>query len=662
MEREFIKIKVAVVLVSDAPSTLDEATGKLVVDRLSDAGHEVWPVEVVKDSEDAVRKQIDSWIDFSDVDVIIAISGFETDAMTSALAPLITKQLTGFSDLFRLLTYREIGTAAMLTEVIAAQCGHAFVFALPAARGAVATALDKLLVPQLDARTRPRNLVMRMPRHKSKVPVAGPNAFPKEETPSGVPPPPRSVIKTMPPPLPRRSAATHSTPPMPMVAVPRTISDSNIAELDPTQIVEEPTSLPGISIASLEDAIERSIEASGSELPAKLDDNNPAVVAAREHAEKTPEAQAAAWVSAVEEAASKVIKRAAAEREARLSGEHKIPDLPAEEPVASVPEVKPEPKVEVKFDGDEPRGKIEKATGSKSSAKPDRPIDQVAAVIVDDPELVEKRAKAASIAPRTAKPAVESTELPVFAAREATPAPAKPKRGWMVIVGLALIGAVFLLINVIGKTEEPATRRTPIDAAAPLATTQPVSEPPPTTGGGLLTEPVAPPPDAEQAIEMDPAIARTPKTVPRIPKEGSANPDDPDLTKAPNNPTATDECDEVSCVLIKYDKPCCERFRPPPVEKPPVVDPSAGPVELDKTLIRVGVERFRAMVIRCGEQSSAKGTVSVSVTVKPDGNVQAVTVASTPDAALGDCVAGVMRKATFARTQTGGSFTYPFAF
>jgi molybdenum cofactor biosynthesis protein B len=663
MEREFIKIKVAVMLVSDAPSTLDEATGKLVVDRLSDAGHEVWPVEVVKDSEVAVRKQIDSWIDFSDVDVIVAISGFETDAMTSALAPLITKQLTGFSDLFRLLTYREIGTAAMLTEVIAAQCGHAFVFALPAARGAVATALDKLLVPQLDARTRPRNLVMRMPRHKSKVPVAGPNAFPKEETPSGVPPPPRAPTKTMPPPLPRR--ATHSTPPLPMVAVPRTISDPNIAELDPTQIVEEPTSLPGISIASLEDAIERSIEASGTELPPKLADNNPAVIAAREHAEKTPEAQAAAWVSAVEEAASKVIKRAAAEREARLSGEHKVPDLPAEEPEAVKPEPKVEPKVEVKFD-DEPRGKIEKASGAKPSAKPDRPVDQVAAVIVDDPELVERRAKAASISPpRSAKPAVESTELPVFAAREATPAPDKPKRGWMVVAGLALIGAVFLLINVVGKTDGAANQRTPIDAGTPLVTTQPVVEPPPpTTGGGLLGEPDAPPPDAEQAIEMDPALARVPKTVPRTPKEGSANPDDPDLTKAPNNPTATDECDEVSCMLSKYDRPCCERFRPPPVEKPPVVvvDPDAGPVELDKTLIKVGVERFRAMVIRCGEQVAAKGTVSVAVVVKPDGNVQSVSVASTPDAALGDCVAGVMRKATFAKTQHGGSFTYPFAF
>lgn len=671
MEREFIKVKVAVMLVGDAPSTLDEATGKLVVDRLTDAGHEVWPVEVVKDSEDAVRKQIDSWIDFSDVDVIIAISGFETDAMTSALAPLITKQLTGFSDLFRLLTYREIGTSAMLTEVIAAQCGHAFVFALPAARGAVSTALDKLLVPQLDARTRPRNLVMRMPRHKSKVPTTGAAAFPpKEETPAGVPPPPTRSTKTMPPPLPRRSTATHSTPPMPIVAVPRTISDPNIAELDPNQIVEEPTSLPGISLKSLEEAIERSIESTGTELPPKLDDNDPAVVAAREHAEKTPEAQAAAWVAAVEEAASKVIKRAATERverEARLSGEHKIPELPPEDP-PKVEEPKVEPKIEAKVEpkvevqAEEPRGKIEKASGTKPAPKPDHPVDQSAAVIVDDPDLVEKRAKAASIAPRTAK-AVESTDLPVFAAREATPAQPKSNRGWIVVAGLALIGVVFLLANVLGGGKEPAKRQEPVTppvGEVASVAPPPVVEQPPPDGDSLLVAP----PDTEPDIEMDPTNARTPRPRVPTPGSGSADPEDPDLTKAPNNPINTDECDEVSCVLIKYDKPCCERFRPPPVEKPPVVvvDPDAGPLELDKTLIKVGVERFRAMVIRCGEQSPAKGTVSVSVSVKPDGNVASVTVASSPDVALGNCVAGVMKKATFAKTQNGGSFTYPFAF
>ena len=527
------------------------------------------------------------------------------------------------------------------------------------------------------------SLVMWMPRHKSKVPTTGPAAFPaKEETPAGVPPPPRHAgsMKTLPPPLPKRSTATHGTPPLPMVAVSRTISDPNIAELDPNQIVEELTSLPGISLKSLEEAIDHSIETSGTELsppPTKLDDNDPAVIAAREHAEKTPAAQAAAWVAAVEEAASKVIKRAVAEREAKLSGEHKIPDLPASPSAANEPtpdEAKPEPAVsaeptvEGKLDGEEPRGKIEKASGAKQ--KPDRPVDNVAAVIVDDPDLVEKRAKAASIsplAPRTA--AIDPTDLPVFPARKAASAPAKPKRGWIVFAGLALIGSVFLLINVLGKTDSTADQHKPIGPGTPpvgdvAANPPPVIEPPPVTnGGGLLTEPVAPP-DAETAIEMDPANARVPRTVPRVPKEGSASPDDPDLSKAPNNPTTSDECDEVGCLLIKYDKPCCERFRPPPVEKPPVVvvDPNAGPVELDKTLIKVGVERFRAMVIRCGEQSSAKGTVSISVSVKPDGTIGSVSVASTPEAVLGECVAGVMRKATFAKTQNGGSFTYPFAF
>lgn len=649
-------------LVADAPSTLDEATAKLVVDKLSDAGHEVWPVEVVADSEHAVRKQIDSWIDFSDVDVVIAISGFETDATSSALTPLITKQLTGFSDLFRLLTYREIGTAAMLTEVIAAQCGHVFVFALPAARGAVATALDKLLVPQLDCRTRPRNLVMRMARHKSKVPTTGPASFPSsEETPAGVPPPPRLTTKTLPPPVPRRNTLT---PPMPMVALPRTISDSNIAELDPTAVVEEPTSLPGIQLKALEDAIERSIEASAGAEAKEIDrELEQSKNAAKEHAEKTPEAQAAAWVAAVEEAASKVIKRSAAEREARRSGEHKVPDVAAIEAEAKAEKPSEEPKVEVK--PEEPRGKIEKATGSKPTK--DRPVDDVAAVIVDDPDLVEKqRAKAASLAPPVkAKPAVEATDLPVFPARHATPPPAKSNRGWMVIGALALIGAIVLLVNAMGKGDDtPKPKTPPPDLAS--TTPPPVAEPPPPT------EPFTPPPstpaDAQPELEMEPSNARGPRPIelrPRPPKEGSANPDDPDLSKAPNNPTTSDECDEVSCVLTKYEKPCCERFKPKEQPKPPVEanpNPTGGPVELDKTLIKVGVERYRALIIACGEHSSAKGTVSLSVTVKPDGNVSGVSVSATPDAALGECAAGVMRKATFAKTQNGGSFTYPFVF
>ena len=94
--------------------------------------------------------------------------------------------------------------------------------------------------------------------------------------------------------------------------------------------------------------------------------------------------------------------------------------------------------------------------------------------------------------------------------------------------------------------------------------------------------------------------------------------------------------------------------------KPP---DNAGPLELDKTLIRVGIERFRPQVIACGEKAEGvTGTVTLSVSVNPAGVVTAVSVASSPNADLGACVAGVIRKATFAKTQTGGSFSYPFVF
>jgi TonB family protein len=79
-------------------------------------------------------------------------------------------------------------------------------------------------------------------------------------------------------------------------------------------------------------------------------------------------------------------------------------------------------------------------------------------------------------------------------------------------------------------------------------------------------------------------------------------------------------------------------------------------------MISEGVGKVKARVMSCGEKSSAKGQVKVSVKVSPDGHVTSVTVKNTPDAGLGNCVAGMMQKATFARTQTGGSFAYPYTF
>ena len=99
-----------------------------------------------------------------DIDVVIAIGTADSQAASAALRPLVAETIPGFTDLFRLLAFQEIGAAAMLSNAEAARCGSTYVFVLPASIGAAGTAMEKLILPQLDSRTTPRNLVMDMPR------------------------------------------------------------------------------------------------------------------------------------------------------------------------------------------------------------------------------------------------------------------------------------------------------------------------------------------------------------------------------------------------------------------------------------------------------------------------------------------------------------------
>jgi TonB family protein len=79
-------------------------------------------------------------------------------------------------------------------------------------------------------------------------------------------------------------------------------------------------------------------------------------------------------------------------------------------------------------------------------------------------------------------------------------------------------------------------------------------------------------------------------------------------------------------------------------------------------MISDGVAKVKGRAQACGDKSPAKGQVKVSVKVNADGSVASVTVRNTPDPGLGNCVAAAMQSARFARTQTGGSFAYPFQF
>lgn len=134
---------------------------------------------------------------------------------------------------------------------------------------------------------------------------------------------------------------------------------------------------------------------------------------------------------------------------------------------------------------------------------------------------------------------------------------------------------------------------------------------------------------------------------------GTPTPTGTTTTAAPGTVSA-DGCDKVSCVIDNFSRPCCEVFRPR----------KAGelPYELDKGMITAGISKGKAAVIRCGEQSQAKGIVKIAMQVTGDGAVSSATVAESPDPALGECVATAVRNVSFAKTANGGTFTFPFKF
>jgi TonB family protein len=120
------------------------------------------------------------------------------------------------------------------------------------------------------------------------------------------------------------------------------------------------------------------------------------------------------------------------------------------------------------------------------------------------------------------------------------------------------------------------------------------------------------------------------------------------------------DCDETGCVLSKYDRPCCLKYKPADSDLKPRI--GGVPVELDRAMVRAGVETIKPRVVKCGETSGAKGTVKITVTVAPEGQVTDAAVRESPDEGLGTCVAGAMRAARFGKSVNGGSFTYPFVF
>src|SRR5687768_4411988 len=167
MEREFIPVNAGVLTVSDTRTIADDGSGGLIVTLLEAAGHRVAARAIVKDNRELIRDQLAAWIADPGVEVVIATGGTGVtprDVTPEALAPLVTKSIPGFGELFRWLSFAEIGTSTIQSRAEAALCDRTYVFLLPGSTGGVRTAMEKILLPQLDHRLAPCNFVMLLPR------------------------------------------------------------------------------------------------------------------------------------------------------------------------------------------------------------------------------------------------------------------------------------------------------------------------------------------------------------------------------------------------------------------------------------------------------------------------------------------------------------------
>ncbi|MEX1366283.1 MAG: molybdenum cofactor biosynthesis protein B [Nannocystaceae bacterium] len=166
-ERAFVPVSVAILTVSDTRTLETDTSGGTAIQRLQDAGHTIAARRIVPDDVETIRENLRTFIADPDIDVVITTGGSGVtarDVTPEALAPLVTKSIPGFGELFRWLSYAEIGTSTIQSRAEAALCDSTYVFLLPGSTGAVRTAMDKILLPQLDIRHRPCNFVELLPR------------------------------------------------------------------------------------------------------------------------------------------------------------------------------------------------------------------------------------------------------------------------------------------------------------------------------------------------------------------------------------------------------------------------------------------------------------------------------------------------------------------
>ena len=165
--RMFKPINIALLTVSDTRGPDEDTSGDILAQRITDAGHTLAARTILKDDANLIEVQLRAWIADAGIDAVVSTGGTGLtgrDVTPEALDRVKTREIPGFGELFRYVSFQTIGTSTVQSRACAVVADGTYIFALPGSNGAVRDGWDRILAEQLDARNRPCNFVELMPR------------------------------------------------------------------------------------------------------------------------------------------------------------------------------------------------------------------------------------------------------------------------------------------------------------------------------------------------------------------------------------------------------------------------------------------------------------------------------------------------------------------
>jgi molybdenum cofactor biosynthesis protein B len=164
-------VNCAILTVSDSRDLDTDGSGNYLSDALSQAGHQIVGRKILADDRYLIRAQVAAWIADESITVIVTTGGTGftgRDVTPEAVGPLLDKLMDGFGELFRSLSFAEIGASTIQSRALAGVANGTVVFCLPGSTGACRTAFEGIIGSQLDAETKPCNLATLAPRFREQ--------------------------------------------------------------------------------------------------------------------------------------------------------------------------------------------------------------------------------------------------------------------------------------------------------------------------------------------------------------------------------------------------------------------------------------------------------------------------------------------------------------